>query len=79
VNDGTKDQPMSVVQPVRNIKAFTLQIQYQFTFLDSQGRPTEGGGGWKYLTLEPRVERFLEGVALDTNAVDWRLTIRPAK
>jgi hypothetical protein len=29
--------------------------------------------------MEPRVERFLEGAALDTNAVDWRLTIRPAK
>ena len=79
VNEGSKDQPMSVSQPVRNIKDFPLNIQYQFTFLDSAGRPLEGTGGWKYVTLEPRVERFLQGAALDTNAVDWRLTVRPAK
>lgn len=79
VNDGSKDQPMSVSQPVRNIKDFPLNIQYQFTFLDTSGKPIEGGGGWRYVTLEPRVERFLQGAALDTSAVDWRLTVRAAK
>ena len=29
--------------------------------------------------LEPRTQRFFEGGAMDTNAVDWRLEVRPAR
>jgi uncharacterized protein YcfL len=79
VKDGTKDQPLSVSQPMRNIRDYAIEVQYQFTFLDSTGRPIQPDGGWRNITLEGRVERFLEGAALDTNAVDWRLTVRPAK
>jgi len=79
VKDGSKDQPLSVAQPMRNIRDHSIEIQYQYDFLDSNGRPLTSSGGWRNLTMEPRVERFLDGAALDTNAVDWRLTIRPAK
>ena len=79
VNGGSKDQPMTVQQPMRNTKNFPLEIQYQFIFLDETGRQLPSSGAWKNLPMEPRVERFLEGAALDTNAVDWRLTVRPAK
>ena len=79
VNGGSKDQPMTVQQPMRNTKDFPLEIQYQYVFLDQTGRPLQSSGNWRNITMEPRVERFLEGAALDTNAVDWRLTVRPAK
>ena len=79
VKEGTKDQPMSVAQAVRNtIVDRSLNVQYQFVFFDSTGKQLEGSG-WKFVTLESRVERQLQGAALDTNAVDWRLTIRSAK
>jgi uncharacterized protein YcfL len=79
VHDASKDQPMSISQPMRNVRDSDLKVQYQFVFLDSSGQPVSGSGGWTYLTLEPRVQRFLQGAALDTSAVDWRLTIRPAQ
>jgi hypothetical protein len=78
VTDGTADRPMMVKQPMRNVREWPLEIQYQFVFLDKTGSPLPGSG-WRNLTLESRIERFLEGAALDTNAVDWRLNVRAAK
>ena len=79
VNEGSKDQPMSVAQPIRNtLVDRSINVQYQFVFFDRTGKELDGSG-WKFITLESRVERQLEGAALDTNAVDWRLTVRSAK
>ena len=79
VNESTPDRPMRVTQPVRNVADYPLRIQYQFSFLGSDGRPVRGSDGWRFIELEPRVERFLEASATDTNAVDWRLTVRAAR
>jgi hypothetical protein len=57
-----------------------MRVQYRYLFMDAQGRPVERNEvGWKYQVLPPGVERFLEGNALDTTAVNWRLEIRPAQ
>lgn len=78
VDPTTDDRPMRVTQAVRNISKRVLNIQYQFQFFDAQGRPLKTNQGWKFLNLAVRDEHFLEGAALDTNAVDWRLVVRPA-
>ena len=78
VDPTTEDRPMRVTQAVRNISKRVLNIQYQFQFFDTQGRPLKTNQGWKFLNLAVRDEHFLEGAALDTNAVDWRLVVRPA-
>lgn len=78
VDPTTEDRPMRVTQAVRNVSKRVLNIQYQFQFFDAQGRPLKTNQGWKFLNLAVRDEHFLEGAALDTNAVDWRLVVRPA-
>jgi uncharacterized protein YcfL len=78
VDPTTEDRPMRVTQPVRNVSGRVLNIQYQFQFFDAQGRPLKTNQGWKFLNLSERDEHFLEGAALDTDAADWRLVVRPA-
>jgi hypothetical protein len=34
---------------------------------------------WQYMSLGPRTLLYMQGNALDTRAVDWRLQIRPAR
>jgi uncharacterized protein YcfL len=71
---------LRVTVPVRCLTGKDIRVQYRFIFMDAQGRPVERNEvGWKYQVLPPRVERFLEGNALDTNAVAWRLEIRSAQ
>ncbi len=55
-----------------------LAVQYRYNWFDSAGRPA-GGTDWRYLLMPSRVEVFFEGNALDRNATDWRLEIRPAR
>ena len=73
------DRPMSVVVPMRaaiGANDDDMAVQYRFEFLDSLGRPIEPSMGWRHILLPPRVTRFVEGAALDTDAVDWRLELR---
>jgi hypothetical protein len=47
VKDGSKDQPLSVAQPMRNIRDHSIEIQYQYDFLNANGAPfrTVAAGG----------------------------------
>ncbi len=70
---------MSLVQPVRNIEDYSINVQYRFVFFDPSRRPINPDQGWVFKTLPPKVEVPLEGAALAGNAVDWRLEVRPAR
>ncbi len=72
-------KPMSVVVPARLINDYAINVQYRFIFFDSAGRPIEPGMGFQYLRMPGRVQQFMRGAAMDTNAVDWRLEIRSAR
>lgn len=80
VDASTPDRPMRVTVPVRSVVEHPLNVQYRFTFLDDRGRPIRGEtGGWRYVNIAPRVQVAVEASALDTNAADWRLELRPAR
>lgn len=75
----TNDGVMKVTTPVR-LNSSTGQwskVQYRYIFLDSSGVPLKAQPDWQQVTLEPRQAVFLSGNALDSNAADWRLEIRP--
>lgn len=72
-------QPLSVVVPVRLRSDREVSAQYRFIFFDDAGRPTRQQQEWRFTTLPARSQIFLEGAALDPQAQDWRLEIRPAR
>lgn len=74
-----RDGLMTVVVPVRLAYEDNngYPIQYKFTFLDQSGRPLAAQTDWKLVELTPRVEKIIQGTALDA-ATDWRLEIRSA-
>lgn len=78
VDDPTSDRPLRVTVPLRSVYDGVVNVQYRFDFLDRSGRPLRSSSGFKYATIEPRTQVFLESTALDTNAVDWRLLVRPS-
>ena len=73
-------EPLHVSVPVRTLaKDQTMRIDYQFTFLDSLGRPVAPQPDWRYKRMPARAQRFFEANALDARATDWRLEIRSAR
>lgn len=80
VDPSTPERPMHVTVPVRSIEDdYPLNVQYQFQFLDGQGRPLGNSNSWRFMNLRPREQHFLEGRALDPAAADWRLIVRSAR
>ncbi len=81
VTPGTDKRPMSVSVPLRSVNdGGPLKIQYKFTFLDSRGRPIRGQtNGWQYAVVPPLARVYAEAGALDTNAADWELIVRPSQ
>ena len=80
VTPGTDDKPMRVTVPVRSLHlGGPLNVQYRFRFMGADGRPLASNVGWRFVRLEPKVQVFLDGNALETSAADWRLEVRPAR
>ncbi len=77
VTPATESEPMRVVAPVRSMQDGYTRVQYQFEFFDERGRPLSQSG-WRYKSITPRQQVFLDGRALSTEAKDWRLSIRQA-
>ena len=71
--------PMHVTVPIRLRDDKPVNAQYRFTFLAADGGPIGQPMDWRFMVLPPRLQVFMEGSALDSQAVDWRLEIRPAK
>lgn len=71
--------PMRVVQPARNVHPRAVRVQYRFEFLDEAGTPLKSNLGWRYMNMQPRIEVFFEGAALESTATDWRLIVRTAR
>jgi len=72
-------RPLNVTVPVRVVADSGIAIQYRFEFLDELGRPLQPDMQWRYAQLPGRNQRFLQGSALDTAAVDWRFEARRAQ
>ena len=80
VEPATSSRPMRVTVPLRSVVDGAVRTQYQFIFLDDKGRPVKSyRENWHYQVLADHAQVFLEGAALDTDAVDWRLEVRPAQ
>src|SRR5581483_5679763 len=81
VVDGSDDrQALRVEQPVRNKADYALNVQYRFEYFDQQRKMlTPADTGWKFLTLEPRLDYRMTGVSPDKEAAEWRLVVRPAR
>lgn len=80
VDHAQQGRPLQVNIAVRSIyDKHPVNVQYRFEFLDGEQRAVHGSDGWQFANLEPRVESQFSGGALDVNAVDWRLIVRPAR
>lgn len=77
VTPATESTPLHVVTPCRSTQDGITRVQYQYEWFDANGRPLDPSG-WKYIVIPARTQVFLEGNALSSKAVDWRLTVRPA-
>jgi uncharacterized protein YcfL len=79
VEEATGTRPMSVTVPVRSLVDYPINIQYQYQFLDDKGRLIDTRERWRFVHIDPRVQTQLQGSAMDLDAVDWRLQLRPAR
>jgi hypothetical protein len=71
---------LRVTQPIRSITDYEhLRVQFRFAYLDAQGRPMRAAEEWRYIVVPARTQVFMDGNALSTEAVDWRLEIRSAR
>lgn len=68
---------LNVTVPVRVLSPKDVRSQYRFTFLDERNRPLRPETDWQYKLLPAKSQVFLEATALDPQAVDWRLEVRP--
>lgn len=71
--------PMKVTVPLRLRDDKPVNAQYRFTFMDANGAPLDPPMDWRFMVLPPRLQVFMEGTAMSSRAVDWRLEVRPAK
>ncbi len=79
VDQATSDRPLAITVPVRSLSPDRrMNVQYQFTWLDRDGRQI-GSGGWRYIVMEPRSQDRFTGNAMDNKATDYRLEIRSAR
>lgn len=60
-------------------KNYESEVQFRYIFLDAGGRPLRAQPDWQQKRLPSRQQVFLEGVALDSTAADWRLEVRSAR
>ena len=78
VTPSTPDKPMRVTVPMRLVYDAPREIQFRFEYFSADSRPLRSGG-WRFRHLEPRTQIYLDGNALETQAADWRLEVRPAR
>lgn len=71
--------PMKVIVALRLRDDESANVQYRFTFMDELGAPLDPPMDWRFMVLPPRLQVFMEGVAMSSEAREWRLEIRPAK
>jgi hypothetical protein len=72
--------PMRVTCAIRAKTEYQeLNVQYRYIFLDGAGVPLRNNPDWQFQKMASRTESFFSGNALDSNAADWRLEIRPAR
>jgi hypothetical protein len=72
-------QPLDITVPLRLIHDNHVHAQYRYIFFASDGTPLAPQMDWRYVELPGRTQVMAQGAALDPNAADWRLEIRPAR
>lgn len=79
VEPSTPNRPMAITVNVRSVADTPMETQYRFIFYDQLGRELRSNQGWVFQHMEPRLQVQLKGQALETDAQQWRLEIRPAR
>jgi len=77
-DEPTSVTPAAVQVPLRSNTRYGLNIQYQFSWYDADGRFVRDSG-WKFVRLPSGQERALAANAIDDRSTAYRLEIRPAR
>ncbi len=77
-DEPTRSTPAVVQVPLRSNTTATLNIQYQFSWFDADGRFVRNGG-WKFVSLPRGQERIMQANAIDARSSAYRLEIRSAQ
>lgn len=75
----SRQQPLSVEVPVRNVADDQYIVQYRFIFFDETGSVIEPAMQWDRAILEPKVMQYFRANALDQRAESWKLQVRWAR
>lgn len=75
----TETGMMKVTVPVRARSSETLHVEYQVTWLDSDGAPIRPQMNWEPLRLEPRQPRYVAASASSDEAENYSLHFRWSK
>ena len=76
VINGGGNVPLSVSVPIRTTTTKDLNVQYKFVFFDAAGNALQPEMTWMPKRLLSRSQAQVSATAIDTTAVDWRLSIR---
>ena len=75
----TADQPVRIAVPVRSIVDHPLNLQYRVLYFDPFGKQTNDYPVWKDVRIMGRTRTVINDNAIDLDAVDWNIEIRPAR
>lgn len=75
----TRDQPMRISVPVRSVTQHPLNLQYRVLYFDAFGKQTNDYPVWKDMRLMGRARHVINDNAVDLDAVEWNIEIRPAR
>ena len=71
----TESTPAAVTVPVRSTAAYPINVQYEFSWFDEDGRPVHTSG-WRLQNIPTGLERIFTNNAIDPDSSQWRLEIR---
>lgn len=74
----TDSAPLRVSVPLRSTAYEQMSVQYRYLWFDGEGRPLTQSG-WRFASLEPGLQLFLEGNATHLEAEQYRLEVRSAR
>ena len=72
--------PLKVTVALRSMTHSSDRVvRYRFIYFDDAGLPQNADPDWHRRRMAARTEVFIKSNALDRDAVDWRMEIKPAK
>jgi len=75
----TQTEPLRISVPVRSITQHPLNLQYRVIYFGDFGKQTNDYPVWKDFRVMGRTRYVISDNAIDLDAVDWNIEIRPAR